>query len=337
MADIRAEYLIIQNRAGLVDRSARGRLRFEGADAGSFLQGLLTNDVAATAPGEGVYAALLIPQGRMVADFRIYNQGGTFFADVAPGMAPELAAHFDSLVFAEDLQVSDVTPETAQVSVVGTRAPGVLAAVLDIDEGSVSALKPLAQMPAGRAFLIRADLTDVPMFDVWLPAGERDALVRRLTDAGAVAVSDALLDVLRIEAARPAFGIDMTTETIPLEAGLLERAISTTKGCYVGQEVIIRVLHRGAGRVAKRLVQIVFDAPDARVASGQAVRAAEAAASTGGHARDVGRITSSAFSPGIGRTLALAYVARELAEPGARVAVDTPSGVVAGEIVKLAG
>jgi len=338
MADIRAEYLIIRDRAGLVDRSARGRLRFEGADAGSFLQGLLTNDVAAIALNEGTYAALLTPQGRMMADFRIYNQGVRYFADVGPGMAPDLAAHFDSLIFAEDLQVNDVTPETALVSVVGAGAAGVVAEALDIDEGGVSALKPLAQMPSGSAFVIRADVTDVPMFDVWVPLGERDALVRRLTDAGAVAISDALLDALRIEAARPAFGVDMTPETIPLEAGLLERGISTTKGCYVGQEVIIRVLHRGGGRVARRLAQIALDVSDGGVVPGQTVRAAEDQAPPGGpQTRDVGRITSTAVSPATGRTLALAYVARELAEPGKRVEVDTPSGAVTGEILKLAG
>jgi len=338
MPDIRAEYLIIREGAGWLDRSARGRLEFEGADAAEFLQGLLTNDVSALGPDQGTYAALLTPQGRMIADFRVYRRDGAFVADVAPGLAAGLAERFDAMIFAEDVQVRDITSETAVVSVVGAGAARLTAGALGLDAGLVEKLGPLAELRAGDAFVARSDLTDVPMYDVWMPAGMRDDLVRRLKSAGAAEVSDALLDVLRVEAARPAFGIDMTTETIPLEAGLLDRAISTTKGCYVGQEVIIRVLHRGGGRVARRLVQIALDRADGNVSAGQVIRRADAAAADGsGRARDEERVTSAAFSPHAGRTLVLGYLSRELAEPGARVVVETPSGSVGGEVVRLAG
>ncbi|HSG02044.1 MAG TPA: glycine cleavage T C-terminal barrel domain-containing protein [Vicinamibacterales bacterium] len=338
MADIRAEYLIITDGAGWADRSGRGRLRLEGADAAAFLQGLLTNDIKALEPGRGAYAALLTPQGRMVADFRIYRRADALVADVAPGTAADLAARFDSMIFAEDLVVTDITPQTALVSVVGREAADRVARALDLGRSDVEGLEPLAQLEAGAVLVIRADLADVPMFDIWMPAGMRSGLLKQLEEAGVQQVSEALLETLRIEAARPAFGIDMTSATIPLEAGLLDRAISTSKGCYVGQEVVIRVLHRGGGRVARRLVQMVVDATDA-VQPGDVVRArAEPASSQTGAAGDAGRVTSCAFSPKHGRMVALGYVPRELAEPGVALAVETSDGAAAAaEVVRLAG
>jgi folate-binding protein YgfZ len=169
------------------------------------------------------------------------------------------------------------------------------------------------------------------MFDVWVDAADRDGVVARLSEAGALPVPPALFELLRIEAGRPAFGVDMTTETIPLEAGLLERGISTTKGCYVGQEVIVRVLHRGGGRVARRLARITLEpGPD-----GLAVPAAGTAISHGGV--EVGWITSAAWSPPVGRVIALGYVARDRASAGTRVDVLMPSGAVAAGITGLAG
>jgi tRNA-modifying protein YgfZ len=142
-------------------------------------------------------------------------------------------------------------------------------------------------------------------------------------------MSPGLADAIRIDAGRPAFGVDMTEETIPLEAGLLERAISQTKGCYVGQEVIIRVLHRGGGRVAKRLVRIACDHEGGEVpAVGATVSADD---------REVGRVTSSARSPRTGRNNALAYVHRDAAEVGRRLTLKWQAGQAGGVIEAFAG
>ena len=134
-------------------------------------------------------------------------------------------------------------------------------------------------------------------------------------------MSPEALSAARIEAAYPLFGSDMNADTIPLEAGIEARAISTTKGCYVGQEVIIRVLHRGHGRVARRLVTLKLDGdgaePRARIVNGD---------------REVGVVTSVAASPASG-PIALAYVHRDLAAADVRVEVETPAGRVAGTVV----
>ena len=134
----------------------------------------------------------------------------------------------------------------------------------------------------------------------------------KLIEAGAVEASEDTAETLRIEAGRPRFGIDMNTDTIPLEAGLENRAISFTKGCYVGQEVIIRVMHRGHGRVARRLVSILL--PDGTVpAHGDKIHSGE---------RVVGEITSATASPRFGAPLALGYVQRDHAAAGTELIVN---------------
>ena len=138
-------------------------------------------------------------------------------------------------------------------------------------------------------------------------------------------LTDELFTALRVDAGRPLFGVDMDTETIPLEAGLLDRAISTTKGCYVGQEVIIRVLHRGGGRVARRLVKIKFDGEaSGQLQPGAGLRIGD---------REAGRVTSLAPALDDSGAIALAYLRREFAEVGQKVLADGPSnveGVVTG-------
>jgi folate-binding protein YgfZ len=147
-------------------------------------------------------------------------------------------------------------------------------------------------------------------------------LTSAIVRAGAVAASAEVVDAMRIEAGRPKFGIDMTTETIPLEAGLLDRAISQTKGCYVGQEVIIRVLHRGGGRVAKRLARLHSQSVDGPVPAARAVLSVEG--------KDIGHVTSAARSPRDGHAIALGYVHRDVAELGRHVMAEQTDFVIAG-------
>lgn len=297
-----------------VDRRASGRLRFEGRDAVSFLHALVSNDVESLQPGQGVYATYLTPQGRMLADLRLYRTTDAVFAGVAPGLASRLVERFDQVIFTEQVTIKDMSSDLAQIAVIGPHAAGVLARAFGIAESALDALPVLSHVEAQGALIARTDDAAVPSFDVWIGVTNYDEIASRLTSSGAAHVDETALDALRIEAGRPRFGADMTEDTIPLEAGLLERAISTTKGCYVGQEVIIRVLHRGGGRVAKRLMRIEFDADVRDVpAAGTTIRSNDA---------DVGRITSAAWSPGKQRVVALGYVHRDSAEVGRRVRVD---------------
>ena len=306
--------------AGWLDRRDRGRLRFNGRDVSKFLHALVSHDVESLRDGEGRYATYLTPQGRMIADLRIHHLGRHFLADVAPGKAAALATRFDLAVFAEDVQVIDVSTSVAQLAVVGPTAAAVLARAFGSDEAAIAALPVLHHLAAGDRIIVRTDDTNLPSYDVFLPATLYADTESRLIAAGAMEMSAGTFDALRIEAGRPAFGIDMTEETIPLEAGLLDRAISMTKGCYVGQEVIVRVLHRGGGRVAKRLVVLTFeDDSTAPPPAGTPIAI---------DGRDVGRVTSAAFSSGRGAVVALGYLQRDAAEIGRRVTAAARSAVV---------
>lgn len=275
-------------------RRDRGRLRLTGADALTFLQALVTNDVAALAPGQTCEAAYLTPQGRMITDMRVTRLAPDaagredVLVSVPAELAASMAVRLDLLVFAEDVRIADVSTLVHEVTVVGE--------------------------------------TMAVTRDEFFPA-EREADVRaRLRERGVPELSDAEADVMRIEAGLPKWGIDMDETTIPLEAGLLARAISQTKGCYVGQEIIVRVLHRGGGRVARRLMTVTFDPAGTAVpAAGTPLQARHDAG------LDVGQITSAAYSGRLERIVALAYVHRDHAVPGTHVTVNGVPAVVERE------
>ncbi|HXW08950.1 MAG TPA: glycine cleavage T C-terminal barrel domain-containing protein [Vicinamibacterales bacterium] len=318
----RQQYDAVVHRAGLLRRGDRGRLRFTGADRRAYLQGLLTNDITALTAGEGCYAAFLTPQGRMIADMRLWETGEEVLVDLHADLASGLRDRFDQFIFTEDAQVEDVTSGISQLAILGPAA----AAVLDgaRDGGHDTQGDSLAALPE-RAFanrtglfrgsplvVCRSDEVVAGGLDLFIDAARADELDAAILQAGAEAISLGTYDVLRVESGRPAFRVDMDEDTIPLEAGIEDRAISLTKGCYVGQEIIIRVLHRGHGRVARRLVGLTL-LPAARVpARGSRIRAAD---------RDVGVLTSAVRSPALERPIALGYVHRAFVEPGTELSV----------------
>jgi len=325
MHDIATQYRIIADGAGWIERTDRGRLRFDGADRIAFLHALLTNDIAALTSGGGTYALYLTPQGRMIADLHVYVRPDHVIADVPAAVAANLAGALDAAIFTEDVRVTDVSGVLRQISVLGGQAASVLSGLAATPETALERLPAWSQIAFDHGFVARADDFLDASWDVLADeAGVREAIAA-FERAGAVPVSSAVADAMRIEAGRPRFGIDMTEETIPLEVGLLDRAISQTKGCYVGQEVIIRVLHRGAGRVAKRLVRLTAESAvekDARILV---------------DGRDVGRVTSTAWSPRANSPIALGYVARDAAEPGREVVVSGAGQSTRATISGLAG
>jgi folate-binding protein YgfZ len=294
-------------------------LAVAGNDRASFLQGLLTNDIQALKAGDGCYAAWLTPQGRMLTDMHVLESDGMMLLDVPAAQADATLARLDQFLFSEDVKLGSLAGALSTVWVHGPAAAAALERSLD----GASGLGAWAQYHhqhvgfAGESLVLaRIDQLGVPGFCAYLSAANRDALIAALEASEARQVSPDAIAAARIEAAYPIFGSDMTADTIPLEAGIEPRAISTTKGCYVGQEVIIRVLHRGHGRVARRLVTLKLEAagvePRAKIVNGD---------------RDAGLVTSVAVSPASG-PIALGYVHRDLAVDHARVEVETASGRV---------
>jgi folate-binding protein YgfZ len=259
----------------------------------------------------------------MLADMLVYEVGDLILLTTAGEVAGLVMSRLDQFIFSEDVKLGDVTETFGQHAVIGPRSAAVLSDVLDGVEAGV--LEGLGEHGCIRASFdghpaIVARITDTgePGFDVFCDRGDSERLLARLSQAGAVTIDPATAEALRIESGIPLFHRDMDEDTIPLEAGIEDRAISFTKGCYVGQEVIIRVLHRGHGRVARKLVGLLIGgggppAPGAPVLSGD---------------REVGRVTSATHSPALGQPIALAYLHRDFIEPGTAVVVAGQAAVV---------
>ncbi len=302
------QYDAAHNSAALIERSSHGTVVLTGADRASFLHALLTNDIAGLAKGRGVYAAYLTPQGRMISDMRVIETGSRLLLSVDRHVAAPLAGRLETLIFSEDVQVKDAS----DIAVLSVHGPSSARMIQHATSVSVADLtSQYDNLTVESLTIVRDDAFGVPGYDVYVPASDRDDIRAKLIDAGAVPISDDVAEALRIEAGRPRFGVDMTTDTIPLEAGIEDRAISFTKGCYVGQEVIVRVMHRGHGRVARRLVSIVIAGAEVP-ARGEKILLGD---------RTVGEITSATASPKVGSPLALGYVQREHAVAGTEVTV----------------
>ncbi len=324
------QYRQLHDEAAVLELADRGTIVVSGGDRASYLQGLLTNDIEALTPGTGCYAAYLTPQGRMIADMTVLEFGDRMLLDVDRAQAETLVQRLSMLVFSEDVRVAD---ESAAWWRFGVRGPGSAARLATVltggPDGEAGSLEAYADRDCGRrepVLVARNDELGVPGFDLWIAEAQREMLRARLAEAQLVSVPPAVAELLRVEAGTPRFGIDMDEQTIPLEAGIEARAISETKGCYVGQEVIIRVLHRGQGRVARKLVGLIFG-PEADVASlGDRVYDG---------AEQVGRVTSAVRSPKLVRPIALAYVQRARTAAGTEVQVDVSGEKCAAQVSSL--
>jgi folate-binding protein YgfZ len=289
---VATDYERLRESAGLVDRSARGKLRLTGAEAAEYLQGQVTNDVEALQPGAGCYAALLTHKGKMVADMRILRGADWIWIDSEPGPLAAIERNVRTYSIGRDVRVEDVTSAHAILSLIGPDAGDRLD----------------AEPPAGEHSFVSGEhglyvTTDLGV-DVICPIEDVDAVREAL---GVEAVGEEAAECIRIESGRPRFGLDMGPETIPEEAGLNERAVSFTKGCYVGQETVARLHYRGKPNRHLRGLQL----------SEPADRGAEITLGD----RVVGEVGSVAVSPVYG-PIALAVVRREAA-PGDRVKVGS--------------
>jgi folate-binding protein YgfZ len=308
-------YVSLRERAATGAIAPRGQIAVAGKDRASYLQGLLTNDIQALAPGTGCYSAWLTAQGRMLTDLHVFESGDMILLDVPAAELEATLARLDQFLFSEDVQLADMAGSLRAVWVHGPEAPAVVQQTLSgLDDLNVWAdyRNARARFNGEPVVVARVDQLGVRGFCLYVAPAQEAALRDALAAAGAPAASEDALEAARLEAGYPVFGVDMNGDTIPLEAGIEQRAISFTKGCYVGQEVIIRVLHRGHGRVARKLVTLRIDGDVP--ARGATLMAGEKA---------VGAVTSAARSPRDG-VLALGYVHRDFVAAGSTVSVELP-------------
>ncbi len=327
------DYSALREGAIIGGIAERRQIAVSGPDRAAFLQGLLTNDIPSLTAGRGCYAAWLTPQGRMLTDLHVLESGDMLLLDVPAADAEQTAERLEQFHFTEDVQIANLAGSLRSVWLHGPTASQILTNLAPREEapdgtgqgsphgdtdahgdggfaGWANYQNTRTEITGTPVVIARIDQLGVPGYVIHVDTQQEAALTKSLVAAGAVHATPLTLETARIEAEYPIFGIDMSTDTIPLEAAIEGRAISLTKGCYVGQEVIIRVLHRGHGRVARKLVGLRVEG---------AVPPRSAKIFTGD--REIGFVTSAAHSPRFG-AIALGYVHRDFIEPGSVVEVD---------------
>jgi folate-binding protein YgfZ len=305
-----SEHRVLTQACGLLDRSERGRLALTGPEAKAFLQGQVTNDVEGLQPGTGCYAAFLTHKGKMLGDLRILDLGDELLLDTERSALQALFNMIRRFKLGMDVELHKRTLETAMLSLIGPEARRVAGADALGHAEHANADGRLADRPV---VLIASDVG----IDVLCAAEDLEAVRTALEAAGAQPVAEEAAEVLRVERGRPRWGAELDESVIPQEAGLNDRAVSFTKGCYVGQETVARLHYRG--KPNRHLRGLRLSAP---VAPGTPLRLGE---------REVGRIGSSVVSPALG-PIALAIVRRE-AEPGALLSAG--DGGATAEVVTL--
>ena len=277
--------------------------------AAEYLQGQLTNDVEALEAGEGQYAALLDRKGHMQADMRVLRPGAEeIWLDTEPEAIAAARRHLEMYSIGREVEVADVSEERAILSLIGPRSVEIAGTAALPEHACEAAPSP------GSSSSPPAPATGI---DLIVAAAEAERLREALLDAGAVEVAPEAAEILRIEAGVPRFGAEMGTATMPAEAGIVEDAVSFTKGCYIGQETVARLHYKG--RPNRHLRGLRLSAP---AEPGAALRLGE---------KEVGELGSAVVSPALG-PIGLAILRRE-AEPGAELAVGE-DGVTA-QVVDL--
>ncbi|HWO15584.1 MAG TPA: glycine cleavage T C-terminal barrel domain-containing protein [Solirubrobacterales bacterium] len=308
--ELDAQYRQLREECGLLDRSTRGKLLFAGPDAAEYLQGQLTNDIEALEPGDGCYAALLDRKGHMQADMRVLHCSTATFPRIprisrsessllvdteAEGLAAS-QRHLEMYKIGREVEIADVTDELAILSLIGPRS------------AEVAGTPPLPEYANEKATIGGVEGLAVGTsegIDLIASAVDAERLRTALLDAGANEVGAEAAEILRVESGAPRFGAEMGTRTMPAEAGIVEAAVSFTKGCYIGQETVARLHYKGRPNRLLRGLRLVGPVePGASLLLGE---------------KEVGEIGTACVSPAHG-PIALAIVRRE-AEPGVELAV----------------
>ena len=305
----------------MVDLSSRSRLCLTGADGKRFLHGQVTNEVNKLNVCEGCYAALVTAKGKLVSDLNIYCLPEEILLDFEPGLTRRVTERLEKYIIADDVQVIDVAPHYGLISIQGPKAPE-----------TVTDLNWFGSLPAARYQLVTAKAEGgdlycanhprgaVAGFDLFVPVAEVENVMRGAEAAGAIRCSPEALDMLRIEAGIPRFGVDMDETNLAPEA-IEATAISYAKGCYIGQEVISRI--RAYGQVAKALRGLKLSTIGQR---GDKLFAGDT---------EVGYITSALASPTFNAIIGLGYVRREHNQIGTTLLLRNESGEGEGTIVPL--
>lgn len=297
------EFRALLSGCGIYDLSSRAKIRLTGSDRVRWLNGMVTNNIRDLAPNHGVYCFLLNAQGHIQADMYAYNLGDSLLLDTDALLREKVLAHFEKFIIMDDVEVEDATGTLAAIGIAGPSVKDVLrAAGIELPElAPLELCTPKCNCACGclKCTVARGDDSMGESYEIWLTLGEMKTAWDALLAAGATFVGADALELLRISRGIPRYGVDIRERDLPQETGQM-RALSFTKGCYMGQEIVERIRSRGA--VHREFSAFVVDGPFP--ASGTKIQTDE---------KDVGEITSSADLPLAtgSRTTALGYLRRE--------------------------
>jgi tRNA-modifying protein YgfZ len=308
----RQEYQAVRQQAGLIDLSFRGRVRVAGKNGVQFLQGLVSNDVKALPPGQGLFATFLNVTGRVLSDCQIYKWEDHLLLDLPAITRDKIAQSLQRFVPAGDFEVTDLTTTTSLLSLQGPQSATVLSQISELTLAQLQQLPALHFLTTTIAHqavtIIAQPQLATTGYSLLLPNEAAAAVLAAIIAAKVSPVGWEAYNLLRLEAGLPLYGTDFDEQTIVLEAGL-EKAVSYNKGCYVGQETVAKIHYRGHNQTARRLAGLVIDGCDQVVPPPQT----KVQNSQG---KEIGYLTSTAYSPALQKPIALAYLRREQFTPG---------------------
>lgn len=326
-----AEASALNDAAGLLDLSSRGRLCVVGADRERFLNGQVTNDVKALREGGGCYAALVTAKGKLESDLNIYRLKDELLVDFEPGLGARVIERLEKYVIADDVRIANAAPHYGLLSVQGPRSGevvGRLELCPELPEEPLS-LARVQHETLGELYLTHQPRFGLAGFDSYVPAASAGAVMDKLI--ASVRISGGLLcgwdaaESVRIEAAVPRYPVDMDPANLAPEAGIEECAISYSKGCYIGQEVIARIRTRGQVTKALRGLRLADDLSALPVKGDKLLK----------DGREVGYLTSALKSTRHNANIALGYVRREANALGTELSLKTDAGESPARVVCL--
>lgn len=324
--DAVSEHNAVRNDVGIADISYYGTLTLTGEDRAKFLHRLISNDVEGLSVGEGNYATLLTNRGKIIADLRVYFFEEVIYISTAPECTESVFTELDKYIIADDVELSVETDKLSTIAVYGPKSPELVQSVLGI-----TCLTDLPEYHSRNCEVdnrwvrcVRSDSIGEFGYHLYTEVDALEWLWEKLMakKPNVTPIGWDALESLRIEAGTPGYGTELTDSIIPLEAEL-EHAIDFEKGCYIGQEIVARMKYRGHPNRLLRGIEIDAEHPikqNARVFNED---------------KEVGWITSSAYSPTLGKPIALGYVRMAVTEDGSQIQIETSEGRVTGTVVSL--
>jgi tRNA-modifying protein YgfZ len=322
------EYEALTNAAGIAELPGRTIIAVIGSDRTQFLQSFTTNDIKKLSPGRGCEAFVTSPQGKTLGHVFVFCEADRYVLDTSPEQAAALISHFDRYVISEDVQFIDLTAKQTDLLIAGPKAGGLLQSLT----GEKPPTEPLAQSSAQIAghpvIVYRVPFAGTTSYFIRAAADGTPAVLDATRAAGAVQLQHDVVESGRLEAGFPLFGSDITPDNLPQEVARDDRAISFTKGCYLGQETVARI--DAVGHVNRLLIGLKFS-PHQPGASARDFGVPAAGTELLAGDQSVGHVTSAAWSPRLGAALAVAYVRRTHAKPGTQLS----SAAGTAEVIKL--